>query len=131
MGMNHTGEMSALSLMAKPNGVLITTIAPAHLGNFESIEDIAHAKAEIFEGLTQNGFAILNEDNKYIPILKEKATHQNVQKIFTFGMKSGDAYILKIDDATIHACILGEEISFQLKCDGLHRIYNALSLLLL
>ena len=130
MGMNHTGEMSALSLLAKPNGALITTIAPAHLGNFESIEGIAHAKSEIFEGLTHNGFAILNEDNEYIPILKEKALNQNVQKVFTFGMKSGDAYVLKIDGTTIHASVLGEETSFQLNCDGLHWIYNTLPLLL-
>ncbi len=51
IGMNHAGEIRALVKQVRPHVALITTIAPAHLEYFGSVEAIADAKAEIFEGL--------------------------------------------------------------------------------
>ncbi len=49
--MNHADEIRPLVKMVRPHVAIITTIAAAHLGNFASLEEIAAAKAEIFEGL--------------------------------------------------------------------------------
>ena len=49
--------------MVRPHVALITTIAPAHLGFFDSVDAIAEAKAEIFGGLEPGGSAVLNADN--------------------------------------------------------------------
>ena len=75
MGMNHAGEISFLSKITKPQVALITTIAAVHLEFFESVEGIAHAKAEIFDGM-EGGVAVLPADNEYVELLMEKHLSQ-------------------------------------------------------
>src|SRR5687768_6802363 len=62
MGMNHAGEIAALTRLVRPHVAMITTIAPAHIEHLGSIEAIANAKSEIFEGLEPDGVAIIPED---------------------------------------------------------------------
>ena len=57
MGMNHAGELAALTRLVRPHVALITTIAAAHIEFFDSIEAIADAKGEIFQGLEPGGIA--------------------------------------------------------------------------
>ena len=63
MGMNNAGEIAALTRLVRPHVALITAIAPAHIENLGSMEAIADAKAEIFEGLEPDGIAIIPEDS--------------------------------------------------------------------
>src|SRR5262249_26836238 len=63
MGMNHLGEIAYLSRIAKPNVALINNAGSAHIGELGSLEAIARAKGEIFEGLDKNGAAIINSDD--------------------------------------------------------------------
>ena len=63
--MNHPGEMSVLTRLVRPHIAVITTVEPAHLGFFPSVEAIADAKAEIFLGLEPGGVAVLNRDNPH------------------------------------------------------------------
>src|ERR1700731_2496115 len=62
IGMNHQGEITPLSALVRPHVAIITTIAPVHLEYFESLGDVADAKADIFSGLEIGGVAILNRD---------------------------------------------------------------------
>ncbi len=66
MGMNHLGEISYLTRIAKPTALTITNIGEAHIGNLGSRDNIFRAKCEIFEGLQENGFAVLNGDDEYL-----------------------------------------------------------------
>src|SRR5438046_2240855 len=59
IGMNHPGEITPLTRMVKPHVALITAIAPVHLGQFASMDEIADAKAEIFSGLEPDGHAVI------------------------------------------------------------------------
>ena len=63
MGMNHFGEISLLTNIAKPTGCVITNIGTSHIGNLGSRENILKAKLEILEGLDKNGFVLINNDN--------------------------------------------------------------------
>ena len=65
MGMNHAGEMSGLSKLAKPQIAIINNVVGAHLAHFDSVENIADAKAEIIDGMEPGGTLILNGDNEY------------------------------------------------------------------
>ncbi len=63
MGMNHLGEISRLTNIAKPDIAMITNVGKAHIGNLGSQENILKAKLEITEGLSKNGLLILNGDD--------------------------------------------------------------------
>ena len=65
MGANHPGEISWLSRMSNPTVALITQCAPAHLEGFGNIDGVARAKAEVFEGLSKDGIAVINADDSY------------------------------------------------------------------
>ncbi|MBR2278508.1 MAG: UDP-N-acetylmuramoyl-tripeptide--D-alanyl-D-alanine ligase [Eubacterium sp.] len=66
MGMNHLGEISTLTNIAKPDVAVITNIGKAHIGNLGSQENICKAKFEILEGLKSGGTVVLNADDPYL-----------------------------------------------------------------
>lgn len=84
MGMSAKGEISALTNMVKPDIAIVTNVYPMHIEFFENFEGIAHAKAEIFEGLKIGGTAIINEDTNFADILIAEAQKRNA-KVITFG----------------------------------------------
>ena len=63
LGMSAAGELRELSRIAAPDVAVITNVAPVHLEFFDSLDAIAAAKAEIFEGLAPGGAAVLNGDD--------------------------------------------------------------------
>ena len=65
--MNAPGEIAELARLVRPEVAVITTIAPAHLGHFPSVDAIAEAKAEIFQGLMPGGVAVLDRDIMTVP----------------------------------------------------------------
>ncbi len=73
MGMNHAGEIAALTVQVRPHVAVITTIAPAHIENLGSEEAIADAKAEIFAGLEPGGIAVIPADSPHYARLKAAA----------------------------------------------------------
>ena len=75
MGMNHFGEISLLSKIAKPNICIITNIGTSHIGNLGSRENILKAKLEIMDG-SKNPTVIVNNDND----LLHKCYEQNREK---------------------------------------------------
>ena len=47
IGMNHPGEIAPLAKLTRPHVAIVTTVEPVHLGFFDSVEQIADAKAEM------------------------------------------------------------------------------------
>lgn len=85
MGMSSKGEISHSVSLVKPDIAVVTNVYPMHIEFFPNFEGIAHAKAEIFEGLpAQGGIAIINEDTNFADILKAETIKHNA-KIITFG----------------------------------------------
>ena len=84
MGMNHAGEIAALTVQVRPHVAVITTIAPAHIENLGSEEAIADAKAEIFGGLEPGGIAVIPADSPHYSRLKEAAQRRKVA-VVSFG----------------------------------------------
>ncbi len=134
LGMNHAGEISGLVRQVRPHAALITTVAPAHLGNFENEEGIADAKAEILEGIVEGGTAVLNRDNRHFARLERAARDQQVSHIATFG-QDPDAGVRLLDadchaDASdAHAIVHGLEVRFRIALPGRHWVINALGVL--
>jgi len=65
MGASGKGDIELLCDIAKPNVGMITMVAPAHLEGFGSIEGVANAKAEIYQGLQSNGVAVINSNEQW------------------------------------------------------------------
>lgn len=78
LGMSTPGEISFLSSILRPHIAIITSIGPAHLENFISLDNIAAAKAEIIDGLTPDGFLIVNFDSISLDIILKVAADKNV-----------------------------------------------------
>ncbi|KUO54208.1 MAG: UDP-N-acetylmuramoylalanyl-D-glutamyl-2, 6-diaminopimelate--D-alanyl-D-alanine ligase [Sphingomonadales bacterium BRH_c42] len=84
MGMNHAGELDALTRHVRPHVAIVTTIAPAHIEYLGSMEAIADAKAEIFSGLVEGGTAVIPADLPESQRLIEHARAAQA-RIVTFG----------------------------------------------
>ena len=84
MGMSAKGEISYLTDLVKPDIAVITNVYPMHIEFFPSFEAIAYAKAEIFEGLSKSGIAIINQDTNFAEIL-EKQAHLTTNNVIMFG----------------------------------------------
>jgi len=135
LGMNHAGEIGPLARQVEPDVALITTVEPAHLEFFPSVEAIADAKAEIFQGLKPGGTAVINRDNPHYARLAAAARVQGVSRIVSFGSpEDADARLI---DGTIHATcsavtalIGGEPVPYCIALPGRHWIANSLAVLL-
>lgn len=89
MGMNHTGEIEHLVKIADPHFSVITNIGTAHIGNFNSQDELALAKLEIFEH--SQGVAIANTDDPYIKKWIEKK--QGKREIIEYSIN--DSKVIK------------------------------------
>ena len=134
MGMNAAGEIAALTALARPDIALITRIASTHGGFFDSLDDIAKAKAEIFEGLNAAGTAILNIDDPFYDQLVSAATKADAARIISFGRKTDAEFCLleahqHEEGMTVHAEIARRELRFEMQMHGIHWAQNALGVL--
>ncbi len=134
IGMSAPGEIRALTAMVRPHVAIVTTVAPVHLEFFPSVEAIADAKGEIFEGLEPEGAAIINADNPYAPRLRALAERAGAARILTFG-EAADAdvrltrEILQSDLSIVEARVFGEPATWRVGAPGHHMVVNSLGVL--
>ncbi|MGH6674342.1 MAG: UDP-N-acetylmuramoylalanyl-D-glutamyl-2,6-diaminopimelate--D-alanyl-D-alanine ligase [Xanthobacteraceae bacterium] len=134
MGMNHAGEIAALTRLVRPHVAVITTIAPVHLEFFGSLAKIAEAKAEIFLGLEAGGAAIINRDIAQFTLLKCRAKEAGVARVVSFGQHTqADARLIKCvlhpHCSTVVAQICGTELTYKIGAPGRHIVDNSLAVL--
>ena len=128
MGMNHLGEIAYLTQMAKPTVAVVTNAGEAHIEGLGSIEQVARAKGEIFEGLDQQGVAIINADDTYASLWEELVNNRCVVE---FGLnKNAQIHAdYQLDGLQtkmiIHFPGSSEEVV--LKIPGRHNVTNALA----
>ncbi len=131
IGMSNPGEIAPLARMARPDVAMITTVAPAHMAAFGSLEGIAREKASIFEGLEPGGVAVINGDLDTTPILRAAAEKAG-GRIVTFG-KAGDfglgTVVLTEGQTVAEASLAGQPALFKLTTPGTHFAMNALGAL--
>ncbi len=134
IGMNHEGEIRPLVKLVRPHVAIVTLIAAAHLGHFKTLDDIAKAKAEIFEGVEHGGAALINRDDERWALLARLAREAGVEKVLGFGEHAKAAYrltnvSLHPDHSLISARIGGKEIAARIGAPGRHIVQNALAAL--
>lgn len=134
MGMNHAGEISMLSGMVQPHIGIITTVDAVHIEFFDSVEAIADAKSELFDGMGKQGVAILNRDNPHFVRCSNHAKKKGLDRVLSFGVHT-DAWArlvrYAIDDnaSQIEAMLGGMPIHFSIGAIGKHWALTALAVL--
>ncbi len=127
MGMNHAGEIRELTRLCAPDVGIITNAGRAHLGFFESIDEIADAKAEMLYEMPGGATAVLPTAS---PILLTHGAGCG-RRVVTFGLE---------EQAQIRGCALeGDLVSgmsfrvegcaISLRLGGAHAVLNALAAL--
>ena len=136
IGMNHADEITPLSKFVRPHAVAITTVGPVHIENFPDGETgVAHAKAEIFDGIEPGGIAVLNADNRWFDLLADRARAAGA-RVLSFGAGEGcDARLTGFDvdgaRATVSAVLHGQTLRYELLQTGHHWGLNSLCTLLM
>ncbi len=124
MGANHFGEINYLTHIAQPDIAILNNAGAAHLEGFGDIKGVSRAKAEIFNGLSKTGVAIINADDQYADYWL--SCNKN-RKTVTFGFND-QADIrgeLTDDGLLIHTSTRKELIKLALL--GRHNAINALA----
>jgi len=133
IGMNHAGEITPLTRMVSPDIAIITTVEAVHLEFFDSIEGIANAKAEIFDGLAPGGTAIINRDNRFFDFLCDEARNRGIEHIVSFGAhEAADVRLTDYQSGSpthVSADIMGSPLSFSISLPGRHSALNAMAVL--
>ena len=135
MGMNHSEEIRPLSRMVRPHVAVVTTVGGAHVENFvDGDRGVAHAKAEIFDGLEPSGVAVLNADNEWFDLLSQTAKAAGA-RVFSFGRgPTCDARLIDFQShpagSTVTASFLGRTLRFEIAQTGSHWGLNSLAVLL-
>lgn len=134
MGASALGEIRYLTQQVKPNVALVTTVAPAHIEGFGSIDNVAVGKAEIFEGLAANGVAIVNADNAWTR--EWVARLQRQYRVVTYSAADSNACAVNVfaSDVQVTAAGLqfvlhanGSQAPVLLRFLGLHNVGNAVA----
>ena len=128
MGMNHFGEISYLTKIAKPDIAVITNIGTSHIGNLGSRENILKAKLEILEGMDKKKI-VINNDNDLLN--KWYLENKNNIEIHTFGIKNESEFNaknikLKENSSEFICENKNEKINIEVPVGGEHFILNAL-----
>jgi UDP-N-acetylmuramoyl-tripeptide--D-alanyl-D-alanine ligase len=125
LGMNHVGEIAALSEIASPNQAVVTDVSGAHLEFFGSIEAIAREKLSLFDCLPAGSTIYKNLDNPYTA-----AYHNSELDEITFSSEKEADVIGKINSVDQAGCAnftLNDKVDIQLQISGVHNVKNALA----
>lgn len=128
MGTNHPGEIKYLTDMAAPTVAVVLNAGEAHLEGFGSVEAVARAKGEIFDGLDEQGIAVINADDNCASLWRELAGNH---KVITFGLESEAdihaEYELGLLETSMHLETAEGVIDMSLPIPGKHNVMNAMA----
>jgi len=128
MGMNRPGEIAALTRLARPTVAVITNAQRAHLAGLGSLAEVARAKGEIFEGLGEDGTAVINADDPFCAYWREC---NPMRPVLTFGLDrpadvGGRCRLHALGSALTLSTAQGN-LDVALQVPGAHNVRNALA----
>ena len=134
MGMNSPGEIRRLTEIADPDIGVIINVHPAHLEGLGSIQGVAKAKQELFDGMKSWSTMVINYDD---PLVRKMAKQYRSKKISYAASSTGRRHgaFIKATHSKNHG---PEGLSFTLHIEqqkkrihlqtiGLHNISNSLA----
>lgn len=128
IGTSEFGEIKVLTNITKPYCGIITNIGNSHLEFFKTPENVLKEKQTLIDGIDNDGFVVLNNDNIYI----KSIISQVGKKVITFGLCDGvDVYAdnikLCFDKQIFDMYISGKKETVEISIKGKHNVSNALA----
>jgi UDP-N-acetylmuramoyl-tripeptide--D-alanyl-D-alanine ligase len=129
LGMSAQGEIAGLSEMVDPDIGVLTNVRAAHLEAFDSLDDIAAAKGEMFAVMRDDATAVVNLDDSHVRV---QATRHIGPRV-TFGQATGadlhmgELHSLFYPGTQIVFRYADQSYRLQLKLGGVHSAFNALT----
>ncbi|MCP4356109.1 MAG: UDP-N-acetylmuramoyl-tripeptide--D-alanyl-D-alanine ligase [Proteobacteria bacterium] len=122
LGSDNIGNINILTNLAKPDVAIVTSIGPAHLENFKTIDNIIDEKLSIANGLSENGILIVPHD------LKAKATAITNKRVLSISLtdSQADCFAESISEDKIIAKINNKEMEFKPSDISEHRVFNSI-----
>jgi UDP-N-acetylmuramoyl-tripeptide--D-alanyl-D-alanine ligase len=128
MGMNHPGEIAYLTRLAEPTVALVNNAGRAHLEGLGSVEAVARAKGEIFEGLRAGGIAVINADDPHAFLWRALAGRH---RIIDFGLDHPAAVSAEValqpEAIELKLRLPSGRVRTRLAVPGLHNARNGLA----
>ena len=129
LAMRGLGEIRRLAAIAKPCVGVITNVGISHIERLGSQGAIADAKTELLAELPPDGVAVLNAEDGYYMVMKERFGGRKI----SFGScKSADVVgtRIKTSDSGGHDFVIlidGGAVKVKLPILGHYNVYNALA----
>ena len=106
MAMRGRGEIALLARIAQPQIGVITNVSGAHLERLGSLEEVAHAKGELFHGLSRDGAAVLPAGDRLIEAEADSAKIPAERRIYFDGGRRGDVQTLEVIPAGVNGSVV-------------------------
>jgi len=123
IGANHVGEVAELSRLVRPDVALVNNVGEAHLEGFGSIQAVASAKSEIYQGLSSDGWAVINGDDRFADVMHEAAAHCHVRE---FGSDE-DSAVRLLPDNELRIASDSKTLTPRFALLGRHNYMNAVA----
>lgn len=130
MGMSAFGEMAALTKMVRPDIAVITNVGDVHLEALKTRENVAKAKLEILQGMTQEGLLLYNRDNPTLHAAVQ--TMEVLPRMLSYGTSPKADYRLELVSSSVQGSrflVNGEAYTINLL--GEYQMYNAAAAILI
>lgn len=132
MGASGAHEIAYSTQLTQPDVAILNNAFGAHLEGFGSLQGVVQAKAEIFEGLSDNGTAVINLDDPHADVWLGRLAPQ--QRRLTFSIANSDASVFATDiRLQANGCYAfqlnyqGQQYPVALALMGRHNLANALA----
>ncbi|KAA6209333.1 UDP-N-acetylmuramoyl-tripeptide--D-alanyl-D-alanine ligase [Avibacterium paragallinarum] len=130
LGANHLGEIAYTTNLVRPNVAMVNNVAAAHLEGFGSLEGVAQAKGEIYQGLASQGIALINLDCHYLDDWQKNIGDHQVRS-FSLANSAADFYAsdIQLNEQGSHFILHSPQgnVAITLPYLGEHNISNALA----
>lgn len=138
LGANHQQEISYTTALVRPQVALINNLAAAHLEGFGSLQGVAKAKGEIFEGLApgenqadKKATAIINLDSNELAMWQPLVAGHRLVTFsatqYTADFSASDIFINSQGRACFTMRTPEGDIRVTLTLPGAHNVANALA----
>ena len=125
MGANHPGEIRRLTALAQPQAATVTCAAQAHLEGFGSLQGVARAKAEIFEGLGPEGVAVVNAEDAFAFQWRTTAAPHDVMTFSADLRVAADIQARLAAPSRLELRCGSESVEIDWSLEGTHNARNA------